>query len=141
MWKLVGFDGRLKIPEQQRVFRMIPGLGAAEFLRFCFQAEDGIRDSSVTGVQTCALPIWSHVPGGPALRPARRVERGAPGRPRAQIGRASCRERVSTSGGDARLTTKGCFASSPRAEGGATNTQKNADTRTTSTVSRRGATP
>src|SRR4029434_11312650 len=25
---------------------------------FCvFQAEDGIRDSSVTGVQTCALPI------------------------------------------------------------------------------------
>src|SRR4030065_1380524 len=25
---------------------------------FCFQAEDGIRDSSVTGVQTCALPIY-----------------------------------------------------------------------------------
>src|SRR6185369_8688180 len=25
---------------------------------FFFQAEDGIRDSSVTGVQTCALPIW-----------------------------------------------------------------------------------
>src|SRR5207237_7425264 len=24
---------------------------------FCLQAEDGIRDSSVTGVQTCALPI------------------------------------------------------------------------------------
>ena len=24
---------------------------------FCFQAEDGIRDSPVTGVQTCALPI------------------------------------------------------------------------------------
>src|SRR5882762_11486640 len=24
---------------------------------FCFQAEDGIRDSSVTRVQTCALPI------------------------------------------------------------------------------------
>src|SRR5437879_964454 len=23
----------------------------------CFQAEDGIRDTSVTGVQTCALPI------------------------------------------------------------------------------------
>src|SRR5207237_2743953 len=23
-----------------------------------FQAEDGIRDSSVTGVQTCALPIY-----------------------------------------------------------------------------------
>src|SRR3712207_8288476 len=23
-----------------------------------FQAEDGIRDIGVTGVQTCALPIW-----------------------------------------------------------------------------------
>src|SRR5437762_5801460 len=27
-------------------------------LGFFFQAEDGIRDTSVTGVQTCALPIW-----------------------------------------------------------------------------------
>src|ERR1035437_5511571 len=27
-------------------------------LFFCFQAEDGIRDIGVTGVQTCALPIW-----------------------------------------------------------------------------------
>src|SRR5207237_7131636 len=27
---------------------------------FFFQAEDGIRDSSVTGVQTCALPISKH---------------------------------------------------------------------------------
>src|SRR5437667_280204 len=26
---------------------------------FFFQAEDGIRDRDVTGVQTCALPIWS----------------------------------------------------------------------------------
>src|SRR5437762_13470003 len=26
---------------------------------FFFQAEDGIRDTSVTGVQTCALPICS----------------------------------------------------------------------------------
>src|SRR5207237_2676880 len=26
---------------------------------FFFQAEDGIRDSSVTGVQTCALPIYA----------------------------------------------------------------------------------
>src|SRR3712207_5655319 len=25
---------------------------------FFFQAEDGIRDIGVTGVQTCALPIW-----------------------------------------------------------------------------------
>src|SRR2546423_10986599 len=28
---------------------------------FLFQAEDGIRDKLVTGVQTCALPISSHV--------------------------------------------------------------------------------
>src|SRR5256885_598761 len=27
-------------------------------LVFFFQAEDGIRDYKVTGVQTCALPIW-----------------------------------------------------------------------------------
>src|SRR2546430_9612645 len=29
---------------------------------FFFQAEDGIRDLTVTGVQTCALPIYA---GGP----------------------------------------------------------------------------
>jgi methylenetetrahydrofolate--tRNA-(uracil-5-)-methyltransferase len=34
MWNLVGFQTRLRIPEQQRVFRMIPGLENAEFLRF-----------------------------------------------------------------------------------------------------------
>src|SRR5688572_31350334 len=27
---------------------------------FFFQAEDGIRDLTVTGVQTCALPIYEH---------------------------------------------------------------------------------
>src|SRR2546425_1541466 len=27
---------------------------------FFFQAEDGIRDKLVTGVQTCALPIYRH---------------------------------------------------------------------------------
>src|SRR2546430_9116110 len=40
---------------------------------FFFQAEDGIRDLNVTGVQTCALPIFQQ---------ARRVCRGArPARP------------------------------------------------------------
>src|SRR5437764_15131067 len=29
------------------------------WMHFFFQAEDGIRDTSVTGVQTCALPISS----------------------------------------------------------------------------------
>ncbi len=33
-YNLVGFQTRLRWPEQKRVFRMIPGLGAAEFLRF-----------------------------------------------------------------------------------------------------------
>src|SRR6266498_4261133 len=52
------------------------------FKFFFFQAEDGIRDADVTGVQTCALPIsprrWTridfdarpdgHGPGRPAVR-------------------------------------------------------------------------
>src|SRR5438046_10581969 len=37
---------------------------------FFFQAEDGIRDWSVTGVQTCALPICRHLhPRGAAHTP------------------------------------------------------------------------
>src|SRR3712207_6910541 len=46
---------------------------------FFFQAEDGIRDIGVTGVQTCALPIylpflWSRVlfPGTAAVAPGPR---------------------------------------------------------------------
>jgi methylenetetrahydrofolate--tRNA-(uracil-5-)-methyltransferase len=34
MWNMVGFQTRLRYPEQQRVFRMVPGLENAEFLRF-----------------------------------------------------------------------------------------------------------
>ncbi|HEV8150830.1 MAG TPA: methylenetetrahydrofolate--tRNA-(uracil(54)-C(5))-methyltransferase (FADH(2)-oxidizing) TrmFO [Gemmatimonadales bacterium] len=34
MWNLVGFQTRLRIPEQQRVFRQVPGLAQAEFLRY-----------------------------------------------------------------------------------------------------------
>src|SRR5438093_7773382 len=37
---------------------------------FFFQAEDGIRDWSVTGVQTCALPILPGSVVAGALRPA-----------------------------------------------------------------------
>src|SRR3989475_10595020 len=33
------------------------------FVFFFFQAEDGIRDLTVTGVQTCALPISGSLPG------------------------------------------------------------------------------
>src|SRR5256885_6592127 len=35
---------------------------------FFFQAEDGIRDYKVTGVQTCALPIYLAAVRVPALR-------------------------------------------------------------------------
>src|SRR5207248_3993820 len=43
-------------------------------LPFFFQAEDGIRDRTVTGVQTCALPIY---PPAPRLehRPSHSLER------------------------------------------------------------------
>src|SRR5205809_5770512 len=57
------------------------------FRIFFFQAEDGIRDVAVTGVQTCALPIWrsgsvrSAAPVAPqpvAAPAAARPRRGAP---------------------------------------------------------------
>src|SRR5438876_11160270 len=83
---------------------------------FFFQAEDGIRDGRVTGVQTCALPIllraqpYARPPvvivaprhlrhlARPAQRGAPAVERRLPAAPDAvQIGRASCRERVEMS--------------------------------------------
>src|SRR2546429_2887824 len=94
----------------------------AVFLRFFFfQAKDGIRDVAVTGVQTCALPIFGvtyHVSGTlvveaspdgrtwAALGRLARVETRAFPLPPAllrrpsvsirlsEIGRASCRERV-----------------------------------------------
>src|SRR3712207_7717110 len=42
---------------------------------FFFQAEDGIRDIGVTGVQTCALPISTNsCPSPPMLKkPARKL--------------------------------------------------------------------
>src|SRR5687767_15251219 len=41
-----------------RVCAVAPSLAASSL--FFFQAEDGIRDKLVTGVQTCALPILAH---------------------------------------------------------------------------------
>src|SRR5437016_11816423 len=84
------------------------------FFFFFFQAEDGIRDWSVTGVQTCALPIYiilysttefgflelsDAVATGSSLMPQKKnpdsmeLVRGKAGRV-FEIGRASCRERV-----------------------------------------------
>src|SRR3712207_8811567 len=99
--------------------RIIVNTSRLKFVFFFFQAEDGIRDIGVTGVQTCALPIY---PGRSGLRWWRRdlrrreARRGADrlsghhqgdrrgwrarheGGPRrrgpGEIGRASCRERV-----------------------------------------------
>src|SRR5258708_10706267 len=89
---------------------------------FFFQAEDGIRDDLVTGVQTCALPIFEPLyvstsastteypatassaatlmatvvrPGEPAgPHTAITVPVAGPGGVGSKIGRASCRERV-----------------------------------------------
>src|SRR5260370_32850692 len=52
---------RDRMPPFQLARREVPaerqGWQLGERSVFFFQAEDGIRDSSVTGVQTCALPI------------------------------------------------------------------------------------
>src|SRR2546425_13207785 len=53
---------------------------------FFFQAEDGIRDKLVTGVQTCALPISRDGDGGHA-----RVHAHEDGRARAPLARPSLR--------------------------------------------------
>src|SRR2546425_5090867 len=46
------------------------------FVFFFFQAEDGIRDKLVTGVQTCALPICFRLARGRDLLRQRLVARG-----------------------------------------------------------------
>src|SRR5437870_11269503 len=94
---------------------------------FFFQAEDGIRDGHVTGVQTCALPIWlssrlrrcsrmslGFFPQTPSILPRSRTYgrlEHDPGRaaaggvrlsvlmPAYKIGRASCRGKRGVRGG------------------------------------------
>src|SRR5256885_10544596 len=92
-----------------------------KFVLFFFQAEDGIRDYKVTGVQTCALPILTDSLGKTVTSPSqmvtslisrmtvlpmwdiRIVRVGTASRDQKtkngfplllKIGRASCRERV-----------------------------------------------
>src|SRR5215217_8746444 len=62
---------------------------------FFFQAEDGIRDIGVTGVQTCALPISRLDPHADVARSAHSRHAGG----HREIGRASCRERGVDLGG------------------------------------------
>src|SRR3712207_8362745 len=47
------------------------------WLFFFFQAEDGIRDIGVTGVQTCALPIFASGGAGRAGHFPAAIEAGA----------------------------------------------------------------
>src|SRR5207253_7798907 len=98
---------------------------------FFFQAEDGIRDGHVTGVQTCALPIWPRQEGrrpdrgqeplrrGRAARATETAGRSSPPgrptgsplaggpspRPGSEIGRAACRERGERAGVSGALKT------------------------------------
>src|SRR5437867_6563459 len=47
---------------------------------FFFQAEDGIRDRTVTGVQTCALPIFASTPRNWCRCDRRRINSAKPPR-------------------------------------------------------------
>src|SRR5256885_4908120 len=57
--------------------RLPVAYSACVFLFFFFQAEDGIRDYKVTGVQTCALPISLEIAhaGFPRIAADQQLER------------------------------------------------------------------
>jgi methylenetetrahydrofolate--tRNA-(uracil-5-)-methyltransferase len=61
MWNLVGFQTRLRIGEQQRVFKMIPGMASAEFFRY-----GSIHRNSYLNFPGCLSPVGS-LPGRPDL--------------------------------------------------------------------------
>src|SRR5256885_12141304 len=48
---------RLSIVGHRVALTLVLGAAIVWYVFFFFQAEDGIRDYKVTGVQTCALPI------------------------------------------------------------------------------------
>src|SRR5699024_11326225 len=90
---------------------VVPRCRRSMLFFFFFQAEDGIRDRNVTGVQTCALPIsqWNQCHRKPCRQRANNNTEQRNGTVRTgvqrdkcqskQIGRASCRERVKVKGG------------------------------------------
>ncbi|MBN1503950.1 MAG: methylenetetrahydrofolate--tRNA-(uracil(54)-C(5))-methyltransferase (FADH(2)-oxidizing) TrmFO [Candidatus Eisenbacteria bacterium] len=51
MYGMVGFQTRLKVPDQRRVFRMIPGLERAQFLRY-----GSVHRNSFINSPECLLP-------------------------------------------------------------------------------------
>src|SRR6266571_4431613 len=89
-----GARGQTAVVGRRQAELHLPLSGGALAACFFFQAEDGIRGSHVTGVQTCALPIWM-LEGAVIRTPGTHHEAGhdpiiASTR---QIGRASCREK------------------------------------------------
>src|SRR2546422_5109391 len=60
---------------------------------FFFQAEDGIRDVAVTGVQTCALPICDAPPDHAEGGGAGEAQGGRKGRGRESAGRQAAQRR------------------------------------------------
>src|SRR2546430_7307892 len=84
---------------------------------FFFQAEDGIRDLTVTGVQTCALPIsrsrpWPAISDRPTGQPATlatgRLTWGRRARPAVQhSASARSRKRCASRSGERRVGEEG----------------------------------
>lgn len=99
MFNLVGFQTNLKFPEQKRVFRMIPGLAHAEFVRYGVMHRNSFIDSprllhsdfsmrenpylyfagQITGVEGYMESAASGILAG--LNAVRRAERKAPVHP------------------------------------------------------------
>src|SRR5256885_10609791 len=62
VWLGASMGGFVQYRDESKREKMADKLARSHITGFFFQAEDGIRDYKVTGVQTCALPIC-------ALRP------------------------------------------------------------------------
>src|SRR5579859_5931655 len=87
----VALEGERLVTVSTGLAALIVNADAVEF--FFFQAEDGIRDLTVTGVQTWALAICHRRRiGGFGGRGGRFVVGDGRDRRIRQIGRASCRE-------------------------------------------------
>src|SRR6266487_2598664 len=100
------------------------------FVVFFFQAEDGIRDGRVTGVQTCALPIYSRTLAGECVgeygtKGAR--ETGVRGRVRRVLRRREygMDARICLWGPDEPVVVLGIEASDERVEAGRAHNEQN----------------
>src|SRR3712207_7506994 len=82
------------------------------FSFFFFQAEDGIRDIGVTGVQTCALPIWGATCDPKARFSSSSVIGAAPASGAGNVRAGRC----AAAGSHTRKTTTGPSQNTPRSE-------------------------